>query len=205
MAKISHNVWCLVNLVKPTEYCQREVWRAFKLRRKQVSGVLFISEVLLICAYLGCENGRNYSNYKQKDTAPSIRFYGTRYCYEPIEWRLKSLQCSMLPRLTAWGHFCLRFFGVPDKTDATYGILRKTWVRNIRFFMGKIFISKFGISWAGFELTPIKNKVGWRHRVKLSSLSIFMHEMTQKKYIARCACAFIFKWSVITSPWLWLI
>ena len=67
----------------------------------------------------------------------------------------------------------------------------KNWELEICAFYAKILIWKFGF-WSDLDLTSVKSKLKWVHRVKCPSLSISTCKMTQKTYVARHACDLYF-------------
>ena len=79
---------------------------------------------------------------------------------------------------------------IVETTNDIFGIMRKFWVRNLCFY-AKYWFENLAFL-PDLDLTSIKSKLWWRHRVKWPSLSISTCKMTQKTCVARHVCDFDF-------------
>ena len=77
------------------------------------------------------------------------------------------------------------------KANDIFWNLGKFWVRNMCLLCKKYWFEKFDF-WSDLDMTSVKSKLWWIHRLKCPSLSISTCKMTKKTYVARHACDLYF-------------
>ena len=133
----------------------------------------------------------------------SIRLDGTRVFYFVVTLDQKTLatnQTNATFEIFFLQHiakiddvmFWLAIFGSSTQRRRTLIAYWESWghLSKKHVLLCKILISKIDLIWPDLDMTFIKSKVGWRHRVVWLSPSMSASKMTQKTYVAMHICDF---------------